>query len=58
MPNLKKYKIYVRDKCLFDSVAEEDFDSTWNTLTHMISLINTEYSLEDLHYEEFVIQLN
>jgi hypothetical protein len=55
MTNLKRYRIYAKDKCLFDSVAEEDFSSTWNTLTHMVGLIQTEYNVEDLSYEEFTI---
>jgi len=55
MDNLKRYRIYAKDKCLFDSVAEEDFSSTWNTLTHMVGLIKTEYNVEDLSYEEFLV---
>lgn len=58
MTNLKRYRIYAKDKCLFDSVAEEDFSSTWNTLTHMVGLIQTEYNVEDLSYEEFIVKVN
>jgi hypothetical protein len=53
MHNTEKiYHIYAKNKCLFHSIKEEDFDTIWNTIRGMISLIQTDYSLQDLSYEE------
>jgi hypothetical protein len=49
---MKKYNIYVKDKCLFHSVDENEFDVTWKTLCNMVGIMKTDYSIEDLHYKE------
>jgi hypothetical protein len=49
---MKKYVIYAKDKCLFHSVDEREFDMTWKTLRNMVGIMKTDYSLEDLRYEE------
>ena len=51
----KIYHIYAKDKCLFHSLKEEEFDKTWTTLKNMIDVMNTDYNLDDLSYEELVI---
>jgi hypothetical protein len=51
----KIYHIYAKGKCLLHSVKEEDFYATWNNLKNMIGLMNTDYSIKDLTYEELVI---
>ena len=51
----KVYHIYAKDKCLFHSVKEDDFQTTWNTLNNMVGLMKTDYSIEDLTYEELVV---
>jgi hypothetical protein len=53
--NEKIYHIYAKDKCLFHSIKEEDFYITWNTLKNMVGLLETNYSLNDLSYEELII---
>lgn len=50
--NDKIYHIYVKDKCLAHSVNEEEFSRLWNTLKNMIDVIQTEYTIQDLSYEE------
>jgi hypothetical protein len=52
----KIYHIYAKDKCLFHSVKEEDFEATWNTLKNMVGLMKTDYSESDLTYEELTVQ--
>ena len=52
----KIYHIYAKDKCLFHSVKEEDFEATWNTLKNMVGLMKTDYSVNDLSYEELTVQ--
>jgi hypothetical protein len=48
------YHIYAKDRCLFHSVKEEEFITTWNTLNNMVGLMKTDYSVEDLSYEELL----
>jgi len=51
----KIYHIYAKDKCISHSVKEEDFDKVWKEIKGMIGLMKTDYSVEDLSYEEVVI---
>jgi hypothetical protein len=50
----KVYHIYAKDKCLFHSLREEDFKSTWKQLNSMVGLMKTDYTIEDLSYEELL----
>jgi hypothetical protein len=50
-PKEKLFHIYAKDRCLFHSVKEEEFNVTWNTLKGMIGLMKTDYTVEDLSYE-------
>jgi hypothetical protein len=49
------YHIYAKDKCLFHSVKEDEFNTTWDTLRNMVGLMKTDYSVDDLSYEELTI---
>jgi hypothetical protein len=51
----KVYHIYARNECLYHSLKEEDFQATWNALNNMVGLMKTDYSVEDLSYEELVV---
>ena len=51
----KIYHIYAKDKCLFHSIKEDEFEVTWKTLNNMVGLMKTDYEKEDLTYEELVI---
>ena len=51
----KIYHIYAKNQCLFHSLKEEEFNTTWTTLKNMIDVMDTEYNAEDLSYEELVI---
>ena len=48
----KIYHIYAGDRCLFHSIKEEEFNTTWSTLKIMVGLMKTDYTIEDLSYEE------
>jgi hypothetical protein len=50
----KIYHIYAKDKCLFHSVKEDEFEATWATLNHMVGLMKTDYNIEDLSYIELI----
>ena len=54
-PKVKLFHIYAKDRCLFHSIKEEDFNVTWNTLKGMVGLMQTDYTLEDLSYEEVTV---
>ena len=51
----KIYHIYAKDRCLFHSIQEEEFCTTWNTLKNMVGLMKTDYNVEDLSYEELIV---
>jgi hypothetical protein len=51
----KIYHIYAKDKCLFHSIKEDEFETTWNTLKNMVGLMKTDYSVNDLTFEELTL---
>ena len=51
----KIYHIYAKDKCLFHSVKEDEFNTTWSTIKNMVGIMKTDYAVEDLSYEELLI---
>jgi len=51
----KVYHIYAKNRCLFHSIREEDFEITWNTLNNMVGLMHTDYEVSDLSYEELMV---
>ncbi len=53
--NEKVYHINARDKCLFHSIKEEEFNTTWSTVKNMVGLMKTDYTVEDLSYEELTL---
>jgi hypothetical protein len=53
-PMEKIYHIYAKNKCIFHSLKEEEFRRTWNQLNSMVGLMKTDYTTEDLSYEEAV----
>jgi len=53
--NEKVYHIYARDRCLFHSIKEEEFNTIWSTVKNMVGLMKTDYTVEDLSYEELTL---
>lgn len=51
----KVYHIYAKDRCLFHSLKEEEFKNTWKQLNSMVGLMKTDYTSEDLSYEELTL---
>ena len=39
---------------MFNNLNEKQFNKTWETLKGMVGLMQTDYQLEDLSYEELV----
>ena len=48
----KFYHIYLKKECIFHNIVEEEFNTTWKTLNALVGLMKTDYSIEDLSYEE------
>jgi len=51
----KVYHIYAKDKCLFHSLKEDEFNVTWGTLNKLVGLMKTEYSQNDLSFIELTM---
>jgi hypothetical protein len=51
----KVYHIYAKDRCLLHSIKEEEFHTTWKTLNNMVGLMRTDYTADDLSYEELLV---
>ena len=51
----KIYHIYAKDRCLLHSIKEEEFQTTWKTLNNMVGLMKTDYTTDDLSYEELLV---
>ena len=51
----KIYHIYAKDRCLFHSVKEDEFEITWKTLKNMVGIMHTDYEVTDLSYEELMV---
>ena len=54
----KVYHIYAKDECLYNNLSETQFNKTWNTLKGMVGLMQTDYQLEDLSYEELKLSID
>jgi hypothetical protein len=51
----KIYHIYAKDRCLFHSIKEEEFNTTWNTIKNMVGIMKTDYTENDLSFEELTV---
>ena len=51
------YHIYAKDRCLYHSLREEDFEEKWQLLNVMVGLIKTDYTQNDLSYEKAAPQV-
>ena len=51
----KIYHIYAKDRCLFHSIKEEEFNKTWKTIKNMVGIMKTDYTENDLSYEELIV---
>jgi len=54
----KIYHIYAKERCLFHSIKEEEFEITWNTLKNMVGLMKTDYTVDDLTFIELTVNKN
>jgi len=51
----KVYHIYAKRECIYHSLSEEKFSEIWDMLHKMIELLDSNFSEEDLQYEEVIV---
>ena len=51
----KVFHIYAKDKCIMHSVREDEFYTVWNTLNNLVGIMKTDYTKDDLSYEELYV---
>ena len=44
------YHIYLKERCIYCNLHQEDFEEKWQMLNVMIDLISKDYKEEDLSY--------
>ena len=49
----KIYHIYLKNKCIYHSLSEEDFSLTWRMISEFLS-ITDDSKKNDLSYEEVI----
>lgn len=55
MSETKIYHIYLKDKCVYHSLPEEEFKKNWDTLNYLTEFLGGNYEVTDLSYEELVV---
>tara|TARA_B100000287_G_scaffold425643_1_gene472284 strand:+ start:105 stop:326 length:222 start_codon:yes stop_codon:yes gene_type:complete len=46
------YHIYAKDRCLYNTLTESEFEIKWAELKAMVGLMKTDYTEDDLSYEK------
>jgi len=47
----KIYQVYIKDKCIYDCLNKDQFETIWNDLNNMVGIIHTDYNKNDLSFE-------
>ena len=47
------YNIYLKDKCIYHSLTEDEFNLTWRMISEFLSVTN-DSKKNDLSYEEVI----
>jgi|DEB0MinimDraft_6_1074348.scaffolds.fasta_scaffold126602_2 hypothetical protein len=48
----KVYHIYLKNHCVSHSLNQEEFKRNWQLLNNLVGILTTNYSIDDLSYEE------
>ena len=51
----KVYHIYAKDRCLYHSLKEDEFQRTWEEIKGMVGLMKTDYTVDDLSFVELPV---
>ena len=46
------YHIYVKNRCLYPCLKEDEFEVKWEQLNAMVGLMKTDYTEADLSFEK------
>lgn len=49
----KVYHIYAKNRCIYHSLKEDEFDAVWGALNNFVEIF-TDYQKEDLAFEKVV----
>ena len=50
--HITKNHIYVKDRCIYHNLKQEEFEETWELLNVMVGILKTDYTEDDLSYEK------
>jgi hypothetical protein len=48
----KTYRIYLKDVSFVECMNKSEFEKYWNSIQNMVGLMKTDYTVNDLRYEE------
>jgi len=51
----KRYNIYAKDKCIYHSLPEDEFNKTWKMIQNFLSIMEGSVKKEDLFFKEIQI---
>ena len=52
LSNITTYHIYVKDRCIYHNLKQDEFEETWELLNVMVGLLKTDYTEKDLSFEK------
>ena len=50
--DITTYHIYVKDRCIYHNLKQDEFEETWELLNVMVGLLKTDYTEKDLSFEK------
>ena len=56
--DITTYHIYVKDRCIYHNLKQEEFDETWELLNVMVGLLKTDYSTDAVSYTHLTLPTN
>jgi hypothetical protein len=51
----KIYHVYIRNKCVYNCLNREQFNAVWENLNNMVGIVHTDYTKNDLSFEELKV---
>jgi hypothetical protein len=50
--NEEKYNIYLKGRCIYNSLEKDEFNNTWNMIQNFLSITESSVNKEDLSYKK------
>jgi hypothetical protein len=51
----KIYHVYIKNKCIYNCLSPAQFKAIWENLNNMVGIVHTDYTKDDLSFEELSI---